>query len=127
MSSGKASTTARTWRYAERRLVLPADEEADYSCLLAYNVLEHIDDDAGAVRSMARLVRPDGYLVLVCPAFGFAMSPVDVATGQTLKSLVQNTGKLKANGGTVALTAVASRRAGWSLWIRLRNWSETLA
>jgi hypothetical protein len=30
---------------------------------------------------MARLVRPDGYVVLVCPAFPFAMSPVDVATG----------------------------------------------
>jgi hypothetical protein len=44
-------------------------------------VLEHIDDDVGALTSMARLVRPEGYLVLVCPAFPFAMSPVDVATG----------------------------------------------
>jgi filamentous hemagglutinin family protein len=34
---------------------------------------------------------------------------VDVATGQPLKSLVSNEGKLKANGGTVTLTAVAAR------------------
>src|SRR5437868_10017485 len=34
----------------------------------------------------------------------------DVATGQTLKSLVTNEGKLKANGGRVELTAVAARQ-----------------
>ena len=34
---------------------------------------------------------------------------IDVATGKTLKSLVSNTGKLKANGGTVQLTAAAAR------------------
>jgi ubiquinone/menaquinone biosynthesis C-methylase UbiE len=64
-----------------RQLLLPTEERADHSCLVCYNVLEHIDDDVGALQSMARLVRPDGYLVLVCPAFQFAMSPVDVATG----------------------------------------------
>jgi filamentous hemagglutinin family protein len=34
----------------------------------------------------------------------------DVATGQPLSSLVKNDGKLKANGGTVELTAVAARQ-----------------
>ncbi len=33
----------------------------------------------------------------------------DVATGQTLKSLITNEGKLKANGGRVELTAAAAR------------------
>jgi len=64
-----------------RQLLLPTPERADHSCLICYNVLEHIEDDIGALMSMSRLVRPDGYLVLVCPAFPFAMSPVDVATG----------------------------------------------
>lgn len=64
-----------------RQLLLPTQERADHSCLVCYNVLEHIDDDVGALQSMARLVRPQGYIVLVCPAFPFAMSPVDVATG----------------------------------------------
>jgi len=44
-------------------------------------VLEHIEDDIGALRSMAGLVRGGGHIVLVCPAFPFAMSPVDIATG----------------------------------------------
>jgi SAM-dependent methyltransferase len=64
-----------------RQLLLPTQERGDHSCLLCYQVLEHIDDDVGALQSMARLVRPDGYLVLTCPAFPFAMSPVDIATG----------------------------------------------
>jgi len=34
----------------------------------------------------------------------------DVATGQTLKSLITNEGKLKANGGRVELTAAAARQ-----------------
>ena len=64
-----------------RQVLLPTPERGDHSCLICYNVLEHIEDDVGALTSMARLVRPDGYIVLVCPAFMFAMSPVDVATG----------------------------------------------
>jgi SAM-dependent methyltransferase len=66
---------------AVRQLLLPTRERADHSSLIAYNVLEHIDDHVGALESMAGLVRPDGFLILVCPAFPFAMSPVDVATG----------------------------------------------
>ena len=64
-----------------RQILLPSTARADHSCLISYNVLEHIDDHVGALRSMARLVRPGGYIVLVCPAFPFAMSPVDIATG----------------------------------------------
>jgi ubiquinone/menaquinone biosynthesis C-methylase UbiE len=66
---------------AVQQITLPSSERAEHSCLIAYNVLEHIEDHVGALRSMARLVRRDGYIVLVCPAFPFAMSPVDIATG----------------------------------------------
>jgi SAM-dependent methyltransferase len=62
-------------------VALPAEDRAEHSCLIAYNVLEHIEDDTGALRSMGRLVRSGGYIVLVTPAFPFAMSPVDIATG----------------------------------------------
>ena len=38
-----------------------------------------------------------------------ASKVVDVATGQPLKSLVTNDGKIRANGGRVELTAAAAR------------------
>jgi Methyltransferase domain len=64
-----------------RQILLPTTTRAHHSCLISYNVLEHIEDDIGALRSMTRLVRLNGHIVLVCPAFPFAMSPVDIATG----------------------------------------------
>jgi SAM-dependent methyltransferase len=64
-----------------RQMLLPSEETNSYSAAVSYNVLEHIEDHVGALRSMARLVRPGGAIVLIVPAFPFAMSPVDVATG----------------------------------------------
>jgi SAM-dependent methyltransferase len=64
-----------------RQLLLPADEGGSYTGAVSYNVLEHIEDHVGALESMSRLVRPGGAIVLIVPAFPFAMSPVDIATG----------------------------------------------
>jgi len=64
-----------------RELLLPTEERGTYTGAVSYNVLEHIEDHVGALRSMARLVRPGGKVVLIVPAFMFAMSPVDIATG----------------------------------------------
>ena len=51
-----------------RQMLLPHHERGDYSAAVSYNVLEHIDDPGGAV-------------VIIVPAFQFAMSPADIATG----------------------------------------------
>jgi filamentous hemagglutinin family protein len=48
-------------------------------------------------------------LITIGVSDSIASAVRDVATGQTLKSLVQNDGKLKANGGTVQLSAVTAR------------------
>lgn len=64
-----------------RQMLLPHSERGDYSAAVSYNVLEHIEDHVGALQSMRELVRPGGKIVLIVPAFPFAMSPVDIATG----------------------------------------------
>jgi ubiquinone/menaquinone biosynthesis C-methylase UbiE len=64
-----------------RELLLPTEERGTYTGAVSYNVLEHIEDHVGALRSMAQLVKPGGRIVLIVPAFMFAMSPVDIATG----------------------------------------------
>ncbi len=64
-----------------RQLLLPATEDGQHSAAVSYNVLEHIEDHVGALRSMAGLVRPGGAVILIVPAFMFAMSQVDIATG----------------------------------------------
>jgi SAM-dependent methyltransferase len=52
-----------------------------HSAVVALNVLEHIPDDVAAVRSMGGLVRPGGRVVVLVPAFGFAMSRFDRSVG----------------------------------------------
>ncbi|GAB3795507.1 class I SAM-dependent methyltransferase [Micromonospora zhanjiangensis] len=64
-----------------REMLLPHSGRGDYSAAVSYNVLEHIEDHVGALRSMRDLVRPGGAIVLIVPAFEFAMGPADIATG----------------------------------------------
>jgi ubiquinone/menaquinone biosynthesis C-methylase UbiE len=89
---------------AVRQITLPATERAEHSCLIAYNVLEHIEDHVEALRSMARLVRGGGYIVLVCPAFPFAMSPVDIATGHVRRYTKRSMRAALASAGVEAVT-----------------------
>src|SRR5262245_43917562 len=52
-----------------RELLLPCEESAQHTGLVSYNVLEHIEDHVGALRSMAQLIRPGAAMVLIVPAF----------------------------------------------------------
>jgi SAM-dependent methyltransferase len=52
-----------------------------HSSYVAFNVLEHIPDHVGALRAAHRLVRPGGHVVMLVPAFPFAMSRFDRAVG----------------------------------------------
>lgn len=84
---------------AVRELAAPVVEEASYSCVVAFNVLEHIADDVAALRGFGGLLRPGGAVVLVVPAFPSAMSRFDVAIGhhrryrkRTLRAAAESAG-----------------------------------
>lgn len=64
-----------------RELLLPTEETGTHSSVVALNVWEHIDDQVGALRSAGQLLRPDGKVVLIVPAFEFAMSRFDREIG----------------------------------------------
>jgi len=74
------------------RLPLDAD-----SCdvVLLFDVLEHLDDDAAALRAVARILKPEGLLVSTVPAFPWLWSAHDEALGHrrryTARSLSQVT------------------------------------
>jgi SAM-dependent methyltransferase len=54
---------------------------ADHSCYVAINVLEHIEDHVAVLRGAHQLLRPGGAVVLLVPAFNFAMSKFDLSVG----------------------------------------------
>jgi len=64
-----------------RELAVPVVQTSSYSSVIAFNVLEHIEDDGGALRGFAQLLRPGGRVVLIVPAFPSAMSDFDRAIG----------------------------------------------
>jgi SAM-dependent methyltransferase len=44
--------------------------DATFDRIIASEVMEHIDDDAGAMRELARVLKPGGVLAITVPAFG---------------------------------------------------------
>ncbi len=68
-------------------------------CCVCLNVLEHIEDDAAALRSMAAIMPRGGRIVLMVPAFEALMGPIDRNSGhyrrytrQSLRALASRTG-----------------------------------
>jgi SAM-dependent methyltransferase len=64
-----------------RELAVPIVEQASYSAVVAYNVLEHIPDDRAALVAFRQLLAPGGRVVLIVPAFPSAMSRFDLEIG----------------------------------------------
>jgi SAM-dependent methyltransferase len=42
-----------------------------FDLVLATDIIEHVDDDLGALRELRRVLKPGGYLLLTVPAFTF--------------------------------------------------------
>lgn len=53
-----------------------ADNQYDF--VLALDVLEHVDDDAGAIRELERVTRPGGTIIIFVPAFQFLWGRTDI-------------------------------------------------
>jgi SAM-dependent methyltransferase len=82
-----------------RRLTLPADETGEHSAAVALNVLEHIRDHVGAIRSVTGMLRPGGRVVLIVPAFEFAMSKFDRTIGHERRYTRASAGEVLTAAG----------------------------
>jgi SAM-dependent methyltransferase len=59
----------------------PADWNGRFDYVLAFEVLEHIEDDEGVVQAVARILRPGGAVVISTPIRQALWSPLDEACG----------------------------------------------
>lgn len=60
---------------------LPDEVGRDYDLAIAFEVLEHIEDDVAALGTLRRLLRPGGYLLLSVPAHRRQWGATDVWAG----------------------------------------------
>lgn len=52
-----------------------------YDCVVLINVLEHIQDDADALKKIVRILKPGGHLILFVPALQVLYSKLDEIVG----------------------------------------------
>jgi SAM-dependent methyltransferase len=57
------------------------DPTRQFDLVCAFEVLEHLEDDAGAVRDWSRFIRPGGHLLLSMPAFQERYNAWDTLVG----------------------------------------------
>jgi SAM-dependent methyltransferase len=78
-AAGRSSTTRHRLDYCRALGTALPFARASYDAVVASDVLEHIADDAGAAREIARVLRPGGVFVFSVPAHPWLWSAHDVA------------------------------------------------
>jgi SAM-dependent methyltransferase len=68
-------------RVGAARVLATLPDDSGYDLVCAFEVLEHIDDDAGALASWRKLLRPKGRLLLSVPAHADRFGPSDEYVG----------------------------------------------
>lgn len=109
------------FRQDERVSVLGIDvfnpAPADFSAFAAYNVLEHIPDDVGALRAAHTLVRPGGAVIMFVPAFNFAMSNFDRQVGHVRRYTVKSLTAAMTDAGLEVETVKYVNIPGLFAWV----------
>lgn len=102
-----------------RQLALPATETGDHSGAVMLNVLEHIEDEVAALRSVAGLVRPGGAVVVFVPAFNGAMSRFDRLIGHYRRYTRRTLGEALSAAGLVTERLQYVNSVGLIAWFLL--------
>lgn len=94
-----------------------APPDADYSALVAFNVLEHIPDDIGALRGTHTLLRPGGRVIIFVPAFQFAMSNFDRSVGHVRRYTLASMRAAMTEAGLDVVEARYVNLPGLPAWV----------
>jgi SAM-dependent methyltransferase len=92
------------------------------STVVAINVLEHIEDDSGALRALASLVQPGGRIVLWVPGYQQLYGDFDRAVGHVRRYTPRTlTSALVAAGLTPAVVRPVNLLGGIAWWLTMRR------
>lgn len=96
-------------------------EGSPVESVVAINVLEHIEDDAAALKSLARLVTPGGTIVLWVPAYQSLYGDFDRKVGHVRRyTPATMRGAVEAAGLTVRLCRPVNFLGGLAWWLAVR-------
>lgn len=78
-------------------------EDGSFDLACAFDVLEHLDDDAAGLAEMRRVLRPSGLVLLTVPAYRFLWSVHDEALGHRRRYVASELHSLLNRGGFVVI------------------------
>jgi SAM-dependent methyltransferase len=101
-----------------RRVCIPPEGETDrYTAVIALNVLEHVDDDEGALRGLRDLLEPHGALIVMVPACPMAMSAFDRRIGHLRRYWLRELVALAGHAGLCVQEVRYFNSLGLLAWI----------
>lgn len=121
--AGSLVTTLRRRYAGDDRITVVAGVTEDLPCEAQFrsavmvNVLEHIPDDAAALRAIHERLYPGGRLVLWVPAFEILSSRFDEMLGHQRRYRTRGLRTLVTSAGYTVLDARYVNIAGWFGWL----------
>jgi SAM-dependent methyltransferase len=113
----------------------PPFKAGSFDCVLALDVIEHVDDDAQILARLREIVRPGGHLIVTVPAFNILWSEHDEINHHRRRYRVPQLRRLMEEAGyeveritycnTTLYLPVLVMRKGKSLLRRLRKQERT--
>lgn len=86
-------------RLVRGSITAPPFADGSFDCVLALDVIEHVDDDMGILTSLFQVIKPGGHLIITVPAFDALWSEHDEINhhkrryrAPQLKMLIQEAG-----------------------------------
>lgn len=101
-----------------------------FDTVICLNVLEHVEDDLGALRNMRDVLKPGGRLVLLVPAFQFLYGSVDRALEHYRRYTRKDLLPRMREAGFVVETSYYMNMigmAGWFVNNRILGWQHESA
>jgi SAM-dependent methyltransferase len=116
--AGRPEVEARVLDLAEGAI----DLGKPVSTVVAINVLEHLDDDTGALRALAGMTEPGGRIVLWVPAFMQLYGDFDRAVGHVRRYTPSTMRAAIRNAGLAAeLVRPVNLLGGLAWWVTVRR------
>lgn len=94
-------------------------EGATFGSAVMINVLEHIDDDVGALAALREVVTPGGHVVIWVPAFMALYSPFDRRLGHHRRYRRPGLEKVARSAGLEVVDSRYVNLPGWFSWFLL--------
>jgi len=104
--------------------LMDLDRSGAFDSIICFNVLEHVSDDAAALRQLRTLLAPSGRLLLLVPAHTWLSSPFDQAVGHERRYEKRGLSELLTAAGLdleVARYVNPVGALGWLASMRLRR------